>query len=161
MLSAPDFLSDAGAHIENPFKIKSLLLLFFAELIKGIASLEFGAECARFTFLSSLNLSFLKGHDSLSNLVNCCSSFHLLAFAGLFVISSTLLNCKFHFIRLFALALGQVSTVRCNVLSLLLSEIERGVSVIECVRLWQRMGELEGSCLESGQGKQGRRCVER
>ena len=97
MLGAPDFLCDAGAHIEHPFKIKSLLLLFFAVLIKGITGFEGGAECARCNFISSLNLSFLQGNDSLSNLVNCCRGFHLLAFAGLLVISSILFNCKFHF----------------------------------------------------------------
>ena len=161
MLGAPDFLCDAGAHIEHPFKIKSLFLLFFAVLIKGITCFEGGAKCARCNFISSLNLSFLQGNDSLSNLVNCCRGFHLLAFTGLLVISSILFNCKFHF-WLIALNLGQVdAVVGCWFMSLLLSEIERSISIIKCVRLRQRMAELEGSCLKASQGKQRCRCVER
>ena len=133
--------------------------------------MKFGAECARFNFLSCLNLSFLQGDDSLSDIINCCCSFHLLAFAGLRVLGISLLNCKFHFLRLillllllllFTLNLGQVSgIVRCGVMSLLLSEVKRGISIIKCVRLRQRVTELEGSCLKTSQGKQGCRCVER
>ena len=63
MLGAPDFLGDAGAHIEHPLKIKSLLLLFFTVLIKGISGFQSGFQSgskrARFNFLSCLKLSFL------------------------------------------------------------------------------------------------------